>query len=162
MDLVIRPASGGDLPTLVNVYGQCFPREKLHEVWVRANLAAFPRCKYYVAEADGEVVGYACWAVRAGFRDLSVVELEQVGVLPRYAGKGIGKSLLRDSFVMFEGHLEELAVRVKGIYITTREGNVAEALYTKLFGVQRQGLIRNYGSGDEVVLYAEYGSRVLQ
>lgn len=153
MNIVVRKAEKTDSSSIAEMYSRCFEREKMHEIWVEANMNAFPRYAYYVAEQNAKPVGYACWVVKSGFRDRAVVELEQVGVLPQYSGKGIGKSLLLQSFEKFREHLMGLSIEVKAVYVTTREGNFAEDLYTKLFNIERQGVIKNYGSGDEVVLF---------
>ncbi len=77
-------------------------------------------------------------------------------VLPSFSGKGIGKELLCRSYDLFKLHLLCLGFGVKAVYMTTREGNFAESLYSKVFGVERHGVIKNYGSGNEVILFKRF------
>lgn len=153
MNLIIQAAETCHLPDIAAVYQTCFGREKYHAQWINANFQALPRMRYYVAIVDDHVVGYALWSVKNGFRDRSIVELEQVAVMSACRGTGIGKQLLERSFDQFGSSLKAMDLEIKAIYLTTRDGNEAEGLYRKVFGVERQGVISNYGSGDELILY---------
>ena len=152
----IRKISEEDIPALTDVYETCFPREKLQKQWIEANFRSFPRIVYYIVEIESTIVGYIQWSVKSGFRDNSVVELEQLAVLPGHSGKGFGSKLIEQTFELFKEHLFDLGVGVKAVYVTTREGNFAEKLYMKVLGVERSAIIKEYGSGDEVVLFKRY------
>lgn len=156
MGIEVRVAEKEDLPSIYGVYANCFPREKLHDEWVNANFSAFPRMRYYVAIVDGVMVGYALWSIKSGFRDKSIVELEQLAVVPECRGQGVGKQLLEQSFDQFKFYLKEKNIEIKAVYLTTRDGNSAESLYRKVFSVEREGIIKNYGSGDEVILFKRF------
>ncbi|MEH6453784.1 MAG: GNAT family N-acetyltransferase [Psychromonas sp.] len=152
----VRQVELSEMDSLREIYSLCFPNEILQDEWVMSNMCSYPRMVYYVAICDDDVVGYAHWSVKSGFRDRAIVELEQVAVLPRFSKRGIGEYLLDQSFSLFKAHLSLLGVGIKGIYITTREGNFAENLYKRVFAVERQGVIENYGSGNEVILFKSY------
>lgn len=156
MKFEVLVAGKDDLANISGIYEKCFSREKNHDEWIKANFSAFPRMQYYLVIVDRVVVGYALWSVKNGFRDKSIVELEQLAVVPEFRGRGVGKELLEHSFDQFKQHLAEKAIAVKAIYLTTRDGNNAEGLYRKVFGVEREGIIKNYGSGDEVILFKQY------
>lgn len=156
MNIKVRLAVKDDLANISEVYKNCFPREKHHAEWISANFSAFPRMRYYVAIVDEMLIGYALWSVKSGFRDKSIVELEQLAVVPELRGRGTGKQLLEQSFDQFKQYLKERSIAIKAVYLTTRDGNNAEGLYRKVFGVEREGVIKNYGSGDEVILFKRY------
>lgn len=156
MKFEVLVAEKDDLASISDIYERCFAREKNHAEWIEANFSAFPRMRYYLVSVDRVVVGYALWSVKSGFRDNSIVELEQLAVVPELRGRGVGKTLLEQSFDQFKQHLSEKGIAVKAIYLTTRDGNSAESLYHKVFGVEREGIIKNYGSGDEVILFKQY------
>jgi len=152
----VRQIEQSEANCLNEIYAACFPNEILQDEWIKSNMCSYPRMVYYVAECDEEIIGYAHWSVKSGFRSHSIVELEQVAVMPKYGRRGIGEYLLKQSFLQYKAHLSLLGVAIKGIYITTREGNFAENLYKRIFSVERQGIINNYGSGNEVILFKRY------
>lgn len=156
MKFEVLVAEKDDLASIAGIYEKCFSRERNHGEWIKANFSAFPRMRYYLVIIDQVIVGYALWSVKSGFRDKSIVELEQLAVVPELRGRGVGKELLEQSFDQFKRHLHEKGIAVKAIYLTTRDGNSAEGLYRKVFGVEREGVIKNYGSGDEVILFKQF------
>ena len=156
MEIEVRKLEFLELDFTCKIYSECFPREKNHKLWLQANFNAFPRMVYFVATFNNEIVGYSLWSIKNGFRENSIVELEQLAVLPSFSGKGIGKELLCRSYDLFKLHLLDLGFGVKAVYMTTREGNFAESLYSKVFGVERHGVIKNYGSRNEVILFKRF------
>ncbi len=156
MEIEIRKLEFIEINSVYKIYSECFPSEKNHKVWLQANFNAFPRMVYFVATLNNENVGYSLWSVKNGFRESSIVELEQLAVLPSFSGKGVGKELLSQSYNLFKLHLLGLGFGVNAVYMTTREGNFAESLYAKVFGVERHGVIQNYGSGNEVILFKRF------
>lgn len=156
MSIEVRKLDVAEVDTLVSIYSECFPKEIDHKEWLQANIQAFPRMIYYIALFNHKPVGYALWSVKSGFRPSSIVELEQLAVLPDFAGKGFGRELLQESFGQFKAHLNDRGIGVKAVYVSTREGNFAEKLYASVFAVERHGVIKNYGSGDEVILFKRF------
>jgi N-acetylglutamate synthase-like GNAT family acetyltransferase len=152
----VRQIEHSETDYLNQIYSVCFPNEILQGEWIKSNMCSYPRMVYYVAEYEGKIVGYAHWSVKSGFRSHSIIELEQVAVMPEYGKRGIGEYLLAQSFLQYKAHLSLLGVGIKGIFITTREGNFAEHLYKRIFSVERQGTINHYGSGNEVILFKRY------
>ncbi len=121
MRTIVRPATSDDLPLIANHYGRGDTPwdpfgnvEKLQEV---------PLGGFAVAEVDGEYAGFLYWfeAERPWF-DSAVgryAQIEEVQVLPRYRGKGVGKKLL-------ESVLDRLrALLLDAAYIETTEENFA-------------------------------------
>ena len=100
----IRQARKTDIHQIAHIYSVCFPNERSHLEWITACFQSAPKGIYYVVEADSEIVGYILWCVKNGFREKTIVELEQVGVHPDFSGKGYGKHLVIDTFNLFKNH----------------------------------------------------------
>ncbi len=149
----IRIAESGDLALIASVYSDCFPNETDHDAWVRASFRSYPRGVYYVATIDGAICGYILWCAKNGFRARTIAELEQVAVHPDFAGQGIGRTLIKESWERFRRHIDDLGHKVGAVLVTTAEGNFAERLYESTLGVSRSATLSNYGSGTEVILY---------
>ncbi|HBS82846.1 GNAT family N-acetyltransferase [Vreelandella alkaliphila] len=95
----------------------------------------------------------ASFSVKNGFREKSIIELEQIGIHPEAAGRGLGKQLIVESLAPFKAHVRRQGCDVGAVMVTTSEGNSAEKLYQSTLGVSRAAVISGYGAGDEVILY---------
>ncbi|UTD55155.1 MULTISPECIES: GNAT family N-acetyltransferase [unclassified Halomonas] len=95
----------------------------------------------------------ASFSVKNGFREKSIIELEQIGIHPEAAGRGLGKQLIVESLAPFKAHVRRQGCDVGAVMVTTSEGNFAEKLYQSTLGVSRAAVISGYGAGDEVILY---------
>lgn len=149
----IKKSSQSDLKNLARIYAACFPRELNHEAWIESGFNAKPKSVYYHIEVDEIIVGYILWSLKNGFRENTIIELEQIGIHPTYSGKGFGKQLIKESLNKFKEHVKALGHEVGAVLVTTSEGNFAEQLYKLTLGVERVALIPGYGSGNELILY---------
>ena len=150
---MIRQATNSDTKHISTVYSVCFPREANHDLWINSCFNSFPKSIYYVYEEYNNIQGYILWSVKNGFRTNAIIELEQLGVHPDNSGQGIGRKLITQSFEMFKSHIAELGFNLGSVMVTTSEGNYAEELYKSTLGVTRNGIIKEYGSGNELILY---------
>ena len=151
--MTIRLATEHDVDPISQIYLSCFPDERNHLLWVTSSFNSFPRGVYYVVEQQGIVAGYILWCVKNGFRDATIIELEQVAVDPEYSGTGLGRRLIVDSFQRFKQHVEDTGHRVGAVMVTTTQGNYAESLYKSTLNVSRAAILSGYASGNEVILY---------
>ena len=149
----IRNATESDIDRITQIYLNCFPDERNHRLWIQSSYRSFPRAVYYVVEHEEIIAGYILWCVKNGFRDSTIVELEQVAVDPQYSGAGLGRRLIEDSFEQFKEHVEDTGHMVGAVMVTTTEGNYAEHLYKSTLNVSRAALLTGYASGNEVILY---------
>lgn len=154
--MLIQQATKDDVVQISEIYKACFPREKDHLKWIQACFNSYPKGVYYTLTEDEKVIGYILWCVKNGFRDKTIVELEQVGVLPNYAGRGFGKVLVKESFSKFRVFIESLGFGLGAVVVTTSEGNYAEQMYRSVLGVEVSSRICNYGSGNELILYKNF------
>ena len=151
----IRKATEADIESIAAVYQACFPNELNHDLWIRASLSSYPKGVYYVVSIDDRICGYILWCVKNGFRDKTIVELEQIGIHPEFSGKGLGRKLIEDTVEKFREHVGALGHAVDAILVTTAKGNFAEKLYESTLGVSRAAELSNYGSGTELILYRQ-------
>jgi ribosomal protein S18 acetylase RimI-like enzyme len=150
---MIRQANKSNIKDISKIYSACFPGEMNHEVWINSCFNSFPKSIYYVYEVDNVIQGYILWSVKNGFRANAIIELDQLGVHPDFAGKGVGRKLTSKSFEYFKSHIAGLGHDVGSVIVTTSEGHYAEELYKSTLGVTRNGIIKEYGSGDELILF---------
>lgn len=152
----IRVAKIEDIESISQVYLHCFPNEQNHQLWITSSFNAFPRAVYYVVEIQGMIVGYILWCVKNGFRDATIVELEQVAVDPEHSGMGLGRQLIASSFEQFKQHVKDTGHQVGAVIVTTTEGNYAENLYKSTLNVSRAAILTGYAGANEVILYHHY------
>jgi ribosomal protein S18 acetylase RimI-like enzyme len=149
----IRHANKYDIDAISQIYLKCFPNERNQLLWITSSFNSFPRSVYYVVEQQGNIAGYILWSVKNGFRDATIIELEQVAVDPQYSGAGLGRKLITDSFERFKKNIADIGHRVGAVMVTTTEGNHAEDLYKSTLKVSRAAILTGYASGNEVILY---------
>ena len=152
----IRLATEHDIDSISQIYMNCFPDERNHLLWIKSSFNSFPRGVYYVVEQQGIIAGYILWCVKNGFRDATIIELEQVAVDPQYNGAGLGRRLIANSFERFKQHVKDTGHRVGAVMVTTTEGNYAENLYKSTLHVSRAAILTGYASGNEVILYNKF------
>lgn len=149
----IRQAKDTDIEEITKIYATCFPKERNHKLWIEASFNSYPRGVYYVIENDDVISGYILWCVKNGFRNNTIVELEQIGVHPDHARRGLGRNLIETSITEFKKHVNKIGHSVEAIFVTTSEGHFAEKLYKSTLGVSRSAVISGYANGNEVILY---------
>ena len=100
--LLVRPAEAGDLPVLLQLFGELAEYEHLEgelrateEGLGEALFGERPAAEALIAERAGEVLGYALFfPTFSSFLTSTGVWLEDLFVRPPYRGEGVGKALL--------------------------------------------------------------------
>lgn len=152
MNLNIRKMSSFDIENVSIVHVKSFERQHNSLEWISCNFKAYPRIQYYIAEIEGNIIGYIQWIQKSGFRSKVVLELEQMGVLPEFRNRGVGKSLISKSLPLIKHHLAINDSKLKHIIVTTRADNDAQKLYTKTLDAKVVATISNLYSADEVIM----------
>lgn len=98
--IIIRRAEETDLPQIAEINSMVFLGDRDHpesaKEWVSCWYQAFPLYQYFIIETDGVSAGYAGWQIHGGFhRAEPVVELDQIGISPKYQGKHLAPQLIR-------------------------------------------------------------------
>lgn len=148
----IRFMEDTDLKGASQVHKSAFVRQQRSYEWLRCNLNASPRFLNFVAESNGEIVGYIIWVQKSGFRPEAV--LEQLAVSPKSQGQGIGRTLIKKSLPLVKEQLSSQGSVLKHILVTTRADNFAQKLYQSTLGAQVETTISNLYSADEVLMIA--------
>jgi mycothiol synthase len=110
MTIEVRPAeTDADLEAFIRIRRALFPNESGGTVeLMRADQAANPDRRFYLAELDGEVVGHGLISI-SDLRDRYAMKIR---VLPHARRRGVGTALLRELVPHAEGdklttHVEE-------------------------------------------------------
>lgn len=152
-----------DVAKVALIHRNCFLNDaaslKNSEEWIRANLSAFPRTRYYVAEENSGIAGYILWMEKGGFRQDAVLELEQIGVHNDFRGRGIGTLLIRDSFADVHKEIYGQGRSIKLVEVTTGTENEAQKLYAKTLGAKVEAVLKDFFTGDEAIMIARKMSR---
>lgn len=155
MPVIILPMHEDDIDAVATIHLQQFTRQKDSTRWISCNFAAFPRIMIFVARDEKDkVIGYIQWIQKSGFRQESVVELEQIAVLKNQQGKGIGTLLIEKSLKYLKDYLADTNSNLKGVLVTTRTDNLAKSLYEKVLNAKEIAVIKDLYSHDEVIMMA--------
>ena len=155
MPVIILPMHQEDIDAVARIHSQQFPRQRDSLGWVSSNFAAFPRIMMYVARDEKDkVIGYVQWIHKSGFRKESVIELEQIAVMKKEQGMGIGSKLIDYSLGSIKGFLDDTGSTLKAILVSTRTDNEAQNLYRKSLGAEPVAVIKDLYSHDELIMIA--------
>ena len=155
MPVIILPMHEDDIDAVAKVHAEQFPRQKDSTRWISCNFAAFPRIMMFVARDEKDkVIGYIQWIQKSGFRQQSVIELEQIAVLKSQQGKGIGTLLIEESLKFIKEYLADTDSNLKAILVTIRTDNTARSLYEKVLKAKEIAVIKDLYSHDEVIMLA--------
>jgi ribosomal protein S18 acetylase RimI-like enzyme len=150
----IRSMAKQDLLHVAKVHEESFSRQ-LHSIeWITCNFNAYPRIRFFVAEDEGIILGYAQWIEKSSFRKEVVLELEQIAVLTSKQKLGIGSLLISESLKMVKEELRQRDASIKHVLVSTRTDNEAQMLYKKVLNAQPEITIANLFSADEVLMIA--------
>ena len=110
MSITVRPAeTDADFEAFIRIRRALLPNESGGTVeLMRADLAANPALRYYLAEVEGEVVGHGLISI-SDLRDRYTMKIR---VLPEARRRGVGTAILRELVPHAEGdklstHVEE-------------------------------------------------------
>lgn len=135
-DVIIREMQLADIEAVAEIHRMAFVRQKHSVAWLKSNLSARPKTLCYAAFLQTACIGYIIWAQKSGFRDESVIELEQIAVSPALQGKSVGRRLIVETLQLVTQTLHAQGSSLQHILITTRADNHAQALYRKVLGAE--------------------------
>lgn len=150
----VRLMQKTDLDNVAEIHKLTFVRQQNSLQWIQCNFNAFPRLLNFVAEKEGEILGYIIWIQKSGFRPQAVIELEQLAVSPNFQNQGVGRQLITESLTLVNNHLSITGSTLKHILVTTRADNFAQQLYKSTLGAEIEATITNLYSDDEVLMIA--------
>ena len=157
VDVKIQPLKEQEIGQIVEIASACFggmrDREKARD-WVSCNFRAFPRMKYFAAKEDDSIIGYILWMEKGGFRENSVLELEQIAVREDRRSNGVGGALVRESLRYIQADMKKRGSKLKLLEVTTGTDNQAQSFYRRNLNAEPECIIRDLFKGDEVVMIA--------
>ena len=143
-----------DLESVSEIHQAAFSRQTLSFQWLESSLNGFPRLLCFVATQNNDILGYIIWAQKSGFRTETILDLDQIAVLPEYQNQGIGKTLINDSLVLVKKQLAKQSSTLKHITVNTRLDNQSQRLYQQTLGAEVEAVIKKLYSGDEALMIA--------
>ncbi|MDI9619945.1 MAG: ribosomal protein S18-alanine N-acetyltransferase [Candidatus Nezhaarchaeota archaeon] len=151
-EYIIRPFREEDLASVLNINRSCLPENYTPDFFVY-HFREFPQ-GFWVAELEGEVVGYVMTRIDRGFSHRPHAggacwkgHVISLAVMPHARRRGIAEGMLRKA-------IEAIRSRdVKEVYLEVRVSNdPAINLYKKLgFKVARR-VPRYYGDGEDAYI----------
>ena len=151
--ITIRAMSKEDINDVAFVHSKAFIRQLGSKKWITCNFSAYPRVMIFVAVNNmTQIIGYIQWLQKSGFRKESVIELEQIAVLPDFQGKNTGFTLINQSLHLVREYLTVQRSILKAVIVTTRSDNAAQNLYKKALGAKVSAIIKDLYSHDEVIM----------
>lgn len=155
MPVIILHMHQDDIKAVAKVHAEQFSRQKDSVKWISCNFAAYPRIMMFVARDEKDkIIGYIQWIQKSGFRQESVIELEQIAVAKSHQHKGIGTLLIEKSLQYVKGYLSDTNSNLKAILVSTRTDNLAKSLYEKVLKAKEIAVIKDLYSYDEVIMLA--------
>ena len=155
----IREARKADLQEIARINAKVFLGQRKDKEsaiqWVSALFAARPVYRYFVAEENDKILGYAAWQWHGGFnRAEPVIELEQLGVDPAHQGQGIGPALVKHGFAFWTKAVQDQSGQVEShvtftVWCYTLNLN-AMKIYSELFG-KIEGMRTQYANRAETM-----------
>lgn len=151
--VTVRRAEEKDLRFVALLNGRAFAGNRAMAraatQWVHCWWAAFPMYQYFIAEYNGEPVGYIGWQVHGGFlREQMVLELEQIATVPEYQNRGIASQLCEKTIPFIVEWAKAMNPQAKKVVLTvwayTLNG-AALRTYEKFFADGAQGMRIQYG-----------------
>ncbi|MCO1340138.1 ribosomal-protein-alanine N-acetyltransferase [Kocuria polaris] len=132
----LRDMTAADLTEVYPLETRLFPADAWPRDMFEAEIAQVDTRRYWVAEADGVVVGYAGMMCV-----LPIADVQTIAVVPEYEGRGIGTALL-------EAMIREARTRgAENVMLEVREDNPrAQQLYAR-HGFEQIHVRRNYYPG---------------
>ena len=133
MSFLLRDLAFEDITTIGRLENELFPTDAWPIEMFYTEFFQPDTRRYLVAEVDGEAVGYAGLMVID-----TTADIQTIGVLPRFEGRGIGRALLTEL-------LEEARRRgADNVMLEVRADNPrAQALYVR-FGFRKIHTRRKY------------------
>ncbi|MGW3362682.1 ribosomal protein S18-alanine N-acetyltransferase [Streptosporangium canum] len=134
MTAVLRQMTFDDLPAVMKIERETFPRDAWSEGMLRAELDDQPRTRHYVvALVDDEIIGYA-----GLFAAGDQADVQTIAVAAGRRRAGVGAAMLSELLA------EAVRRGARSVFLEVRADNPdAEAMYDR-FGFERIGLRRRY------------------
>lgn len=114
------------------------------------------RYNYVVAEANGKIVGSACWRIH-GLPKHRLAEAGRVAVLPECMGKGVATALferiVQDADKFYKAH----GAKLRKIYAYVHSSNKkAQEFYSKIGLIKEAVLKDHYYKGEDELVYSMF------
>ncbi|WP_433251600.1 ribosomal protein S18-alanine N-acetyltransferase [Streptosporangium sp. CA-135522] len=134
MSVVLRQMTVDDLPAVMKIERETFPRDAWSEGMLRGELDDQPRTRHYVvALLEEEIIGYA-----GLFAAGDQADVQTIAVSAHRRRTGIGAAMLTELLA------EAVRRSVRAVFLEVRADNPnAQAMYER-FGFGRIGLRRRY------------------
>lgn len=156
---MIKPAIKKDLTGIAKINLTCFhgcANLKEAQKWVFCNFQAWPRFHYFTLKEKNKLIGYILWYFKGGWRQNSVLELEQIAIDQKYRGCGFGSKLINDSLNQLKNYLKKERRKLKTVLVTTGTEQKAKKIYEQVLNAKPAAKINGLFRGDEIILIRRY------
>lgn len=157
--LTVKIAGKKNIDEIAKINLACFhgcANLKEAKKWLSCNFRAWPRFQYFVLKEENKVLGYILWKFLGGWRQKSVLELEQIAINPKYRGRGFASKLIKESLNQLRKYLKKEKRKLKSVLITTGTEQKAKKLYEKVLKAKCAAKIKGLFEGDEIILIRRF------
>jgi len=122
------------------------------EEWLK-NSGNYPYLQHFVAEEDGEIVGFISWGLYDRYAKQIILEIAWMAIEEERQGRGIGKELLEKSLKEVKDSWRGLQV-VAIIVDTDEENRKAQRFYERtLRPFQKVVIPKVWSDGEGTIIY---------
>jgi len=160
-NVVMRRATECDIAAIASINARVFlgDRDKIvgAQEWVGTWFRAYPLYQYFVVEVDGACAGYAGWQMHGGFhRAEPVIELDQVGIDPKYQGQQLAPQLIsysiKESAALMRQKNDRIESHISFVVWVYTFNQHAMKVYAQIFTEGACGFRLQFGNRAETML----------
>jgi ribosomal protein S18 acetylase RimI-like enzyme len=157
--LTVKIAVKNNIDEIAKINLACFhgcANLKEAKKWLSCNFRAWPRFQYFILKKENKILGYILWKFLGGWRKESVLELEQIAIVPEYHGCGFASKLIKESLTQLKKYLKKENRKLKSVLVTTGTKQKARKLYEKVLKVKCTAKIKGLFDSDEIILLRRF------
>ena len=152
----IRKATSKDAKGIANVLVKSYNIKDLKEGISVFKNETKKNHNYIVAEEKGKIIGIVTWLMH-GLPKHQLCELDRIGVLPEYRGKGVARQLFNALIKDAKAFYKKNKSKLRKLYLLTHADNIrAHKFYEKLGFNHETTLKQHYYKNKDEYVYSMF------
>jgi len=151
-----RKATGKDAIGIGTVLKECYNISTIKEGVSVFKEEIAKRYNFIVADDDGRIAGITTWQMH-GLPKHGLAELDRIGVLPDYRGKGVASRLFKALIKDANSEYSKKGSKLRKLYILCHANNKrAHAFYKKMGMKHETTLKKHYYKGKDEWVFSRF------